>query len=147
MFSHREIWNAAIADPMAGGFAAFRNENNEIWIHQNSMIKMLPDNLRRMTKTQKQMCGCEHCIDGRALFQALMEWRNGCLKNFDDNVLHQTLGSYCPGVLFPYARQIVSDLVMNGGFQPLLLQPVNFDQLYAQQMQQAQQQAESATKQ
>ncbi len=69
------------------------------------------------------------------------------LKNFDENVLHQTLGSYCPGVLFPYARQMVSDLVMNGGFQPLLLQPVNFDQLYAQQMQQAQQQAESATKQ
>jgi len=69
------------------------------------------------------------------------------LKNFDENILHQTLGSYCPGVLFPYARQMVSDLVMNGGFQPLLLQPVNFDQLYAQQMQQAQQQAKSATKQ
>ncbi|HHL31434.1 MAG TPA: protein-export chaperone SecB [Oceanospirillales bacterium] len=69
------------------------------------------------------------------------------LKNFDEAVLHQTLGSYCPGVLFPYARQTVSDLVMNGGFQPLLLQPVNFDQLYAQQMQQAQQQAETATKQ
>ncbi|MBL4661643.1 MAG: protein-export chaperone SecB [Alcanivoracaceae bacterium] len=69
------------------------------------------------------------------------------LKNFDEGILHQTLGSYCPGVLFPYARQTVSDMVMNGGFQPLLLQPVNFDQLYAQQMQQAQQQSESATKQ
>ncbi len=69
------------------------------------------------------------------------------LKNFEEAILHQTLGSYCPGVLFPYARQSVSDLVMNGGFQPLLLQPVNFDQLYAQQMQQAQQQAQTATKQ
>ena len=69
------------------------------------------------------------------------------LANFEDNVKHQTLGSYCPNVLFPYARQMISELVMNGGFQPLLLQPVNFDQLYAQQMQQAQQQAQNATKQ
>ena len=50
------------------------------------MIKMLPENLRRMTKTQKQMCGCEHCIDGRSMFQSLMEWRNGCLKEFDDTI-------------------------------------------------------------
>ena len=69
------------------------------------------------------------------------------LNNFEDNVKHQTLGAYCPNVLFPYARQMISELVMNGGFQPLLLQPVNFDQLYTQQMQQAQQQAEAATKQ
>lgn len=69
------------------------------------------------------------------------------LKNFEENVLHQTLGSYCPNVLFPYVRQIVSDLVMQGGFQPLLLQPVNFDQLYAEQMMRAQKQAEESTKQ
>ena len=69
------------------------------------------------------------------------------LSNFEDQIKHQTLGSYCPNVLFPYARQMISELVMNGGFQPLLLQPVNFDQLYAQQMQQAQQQAQNATKQ
>ena len=60
--------------------------------------------------------------------------------------MYQTF-RYCPNVLFPYGRQVVSDLVMNGGFQPLLLQPVNFDQLYAQQMQQAQAQAQTATKQ
>jgi len=69
------------------------------------------------------------------------------LANFEENILHQTLGSYCPNVLFPYARQMIADLVMNGGFQPLLLQPVNFDQLYQEQMQQAQAQAATATKQ
>jgi len=72
------------------------------------------------------------------------------LTNFADNVLHQTLGTYCPNVLFPYARQMISELVTSGGFQPLLLQPVNFDQLYAQQLQQAQAQqaeAQAATKQ
>ena len=44
------------------------------------------------------------------------------------------LGAYCPNVLFPYARQQVAEMMMNGGFQPLLLQPVNFDQLFAEQM-------------
>jgi preprotein translocase subunit SecB len=37
-------------------------------------------------------------------------------------------------VLFPYARQIVSDLIQNGGFPPFLLQPINFESLYAEQM-------------
>jgi len=56
---------------------------------------------------------------------------------FPQEELNAVLGSYCPSVLFPYARQIVSDLVQNGGFPPLLLQPINFDALYAEQMQQA----------
>ncbi len=69
------------------------------------------------------------------------------MQNFADQALHQTLGVYCPNVLFPYVRQQVSDLVMAGGFQPLMLQPVNFEQMYNQQMQQAQEQAASSTKQ
>lgn len=69
------------------------------------------------------------------------------MQNFNDQALHQTLGVYCPNVLFPYVRQQVSDLVMSGGFQPLMLQPVNFEQMYAQQMQQQAQQAATETKQ
>ena len=55
------------------------------------------------------------------------------------------LGSYCPNLLFPYAREAVSDLVSKGGFPPMLLAPVNFDGLYAQHLQQMQQNPESAT--
>lgn len=58
---------------------------------------------------------------------------------FDQDNLATVLATYCPNVLFPFARQVVSDLVLNGGFPPLLLQPINFDALYAQQQQQAQQ--------
>ena len=43
------------------------------------------------------------------------------------------LATYCPNVLFPYARQVVSDLIQNGGFPPFLMQPINFDALYAEQ--------------
>lgn len=45
------------------------------------------------------------------------------------------LGSFCPNILFPYAREAVSDLVVRGGFPQLLLAPVNFDALYAKHLQ------------
>ncbi|MEM9532276.1 MAG: protein-export chaperone SecB [Pseudomonadota bacterium] len=56
------------------------------------------------------------------------------LGGFEQEQLQATLGAYCPTILFPYARQQISELVSHGGFQPLLLQPVNFDQLYADQV-------------
>jgi preprotein translocase subunit SecB len=41
-------------------------------------------------------------------------------------------GSYCPGSLYPFAREAIADIVTRGGFPQLLLQPINFDALYAQ---------------
>lgn len=40
------------------------------------------------------------------------------------------LGAYCPNILFPYAREAISELVTKGGFPAFLLQPVNFDAIY-----------------
>lgn len=48
--------------------------------------------------------------------------------------LGPTLGSYCPSILFPYSRQIVSDLVTRGGFPQFILAPVNFEALYAKSL-------------
>jgi preprotein translocase subunit SecB len=48
--------------------------------------------------------------------------------------LRQMLGSFCPSILFPYAREVISDTVVRGGFPQLILAPVNFDALYAQHM-------------
>ena len=44
--------------------------------------------------------------------------------------LGPTLGSYCPGILFPYAREFISNLAIRGGFPSLILAPVNFEKLY-----------------
>ena len=68
-------------------------------------------------------------------------------KNFSDAQLHRMLGSYCPNVLFPYARELISDMVTRGGFPPLYLAPINFDVLYDQQLQkkQAEQKTTSST--
>lgn len=49
--------------------------------------------------------------------------------------LKYMLGSFCPNILFPYARETVSDLVVRSGFPQLLLSPVNFDAMYARHMQ------------
>ena len=53
---------------------------------------------------------------------------------FDQRNTEALLATYCPNVLFPYARQAVGDLVQNGGFPPYYLQPINFEQLYAEQL-------------
>lgn len=58
------------------------------------------------------------------------------VAGFNEQASHAVMNTLCPGTLFPYARQLISSLVADGGFPPLTLQPVNFDQLYAQRMQQ-----------
>ena len=60
------------------------------------------------------------------------------ISNFPKEQLHQMLGSFCPNILSAYAREVVSDLVVRGGFPQLILAPVNFDALYAQHLEQQQ---------
>lgn len=67
------------------------------------------------------------------------------INGFPNDQLHQMLGSFCPNILFPYAREVVSDIVVRGGFPQLILAPVNFDALYAQHME-SQQSGEGASK-
>lgn len=62
------------------------------------------------------------------------------LSGFDDAQLGQVLGAYCPNILFPYARATITDLVVRGSFPQILLNPVNFDMLYAEHLRQQQEQ-------
>ncbi|MDY6828802.1 MAG: protein-export chaperone SecB [Pseudomonadota bacterium] len=50
----------------------------------------------------------------------------------NNNELGRALGSFCPNLLFPYARELIDSLTTRGGFPPLMLAPVNFDALYAE---------------
>ena len=52
------------------------------------------------------------------------------MQNLSEDDTKRAIASICPGVLFPYARSMVSQLVSQGGFPQLLLPPVNFDALY-----------------
>ena len=77
----------------------------------------------------------EATVENRAVF--LVEIHQAGLfsiSGFDERELAAVLGSYCPSILFPYARAAVSDMAMKGGMPMLLLQPVNFDAIYAQSL-------------
>jgi len=58
------------------------------------------------------------------------------IQGLPDEELAHLLGAYCPNLLFPYAREVVSDLVTKGSFPQLVLQPVNFEALFAQHQKQ-----------
>ena len=64
------------------------------------------------------------------------------VAGFEKPQLDAMLGSYSPNILFPYVREVVSELVNKGGFPQLILQPVNFDAVYSQHLQQRQAQQE-----
>lgn len=57
---------------------------------------------------------------------------------------HHALGAFCPNILFPYARETIDSLVVKASFPALMLAPVNFDALYAQQLEKLQQEAAAA---
>lgn len=54
------------------------------------------------------------------------------IPDLPEDALPPVLGSYCPSILFPYLREVVSDLSVRGGFPQLVLKPVNFEALYRQ---------------
>jgi len=57
------------------------------------------------------------------------------IQNVPNDALEPMLGIGCPNILYPYAREAVSDAVLRAGFPPLMLQPVNFEAMYMQQRQ------------
>jgi preprotein translocase subunit SecB len=58
------------------------------------------------------------------------------ISGFDESEQKYLLGGQAMTVLFPYAREVISDMSIRGGFPPLILSPVNFDALYQQHLQQ-----------
>jgi preprotein translocase subunit SecB len=60
------------------------------------------------------------------------------MRNVAADDLKPLLGIACPTILFPYLREAISDLVIRGGFPPVVLAPVSFEALYMQRLQQEQ---------
>ncbi len=68
------------------------------------------------------------------------------IVGFDAEEMGPMVNSFCPNILFPYARECISDLVNRGSFPQLVLAPINFDAIYAQHLERQQQQAAGAEK-
>ena len=58
------------------------------------------------------------------------------IKGFIEEQKQEIMGVVCPGILFPYVREVVSNTIARGSFPQLLLDPINFEGLYRQQMEQ-----------
>lgn len=67
------------------------------------------------------------------------------IANVDQEMLKLVMQITCPNVLFPYAREAISDMIGRAGYQTVYLQPVNFETLYQQQMAQQQAAAEKTS--
>lgn len=57
------------------------------------------------------------------------------IRNVPAENIEMIMGITCPNILFPYARESVSDLIVRAGFQPVILNPINFEALFEQQKQ------------
>ena len=56
------------------------------------------------------------------------------IKNIPENMLQPVLSVDCPTLLFPFVRRIIADIVRDGGFPPLMLDPIDFGRLYSQNL-------------
>ena len=63
------------------------------------------------------------------------------LANVPENAIAAVLSIECPRLLFPFARRIIAEVTRDGGYPPLLLDPIDFAQLYKRQIMEAQQSA------
>ena len=100
----------------------------EMSTQSNLLSENVYENVLRMTVTAK--------IDDKTAF--LVEVHQAgifTLMNFTKERLDYMFNGFCPSILFPYARENISTMVARGGFQPLILSPINFDAVYAQQVQ------------
>lgn len=105
-------------------------------------VNVLENNLTEVTLTVTVTVKCKETT---AYLVEVTQAGIFSLIGFSDQEMGPMLGSFCPNILFPYSREVVSDLVAKGGFPQLLLAPVNFDALFAQHMQQQQAQQAPST--
>lgn len=66
------------------------------------------------------------------------------IAGYEKDDISALTGSFCPNVLFPYAREAAASMIQKGGFPEFVLQPINFDALYLKQLQAKQAEAEKA---
>jgi preprotein translocase subunit SecB len=126
------VKDASFESPSSPESFAFKKWEPKIDLNINNSSKKLEEGLYeavlRITLTATHQEATAFLVE---VHQAGMFAVNG----FDDTELQYLLSSQCMNILFPYAREVISDLTVRGGFPPVILSPVNFDALYQQHLQ------------
>ncbi len=113
-----------------------------IQLNLNQKVQTLGDNVYEVVLTVTLTCKVN---DKTAYLAEVQQAGIFGMVGFDPATLHAMLGTFAPNALFPYARQAISTLVLDGGFPPFVLQPVNFDQIDAETMRRRAQEQPAAT--
>jgi preprotein translocase subunit SecB len=81
------------------------------------------------------MLDAKATVEGKVIFAAEIKYAGVFrLENFPPAMLHPAVLIECPRMLFPFARQILADASRNGGFPPLMLDPIDFASMYQKRM-------------
>lgn len=106
--------------------------------------------VKRMAETDFEVAlkiGAEALIKEKPMFVAEIEYAGLFrLVNIPEADLEAVLVIECPRQIFPFARRILADVTRDGGFPPLLIDPIDFVSLYQQRREQMAQQVEGAAK-
>ncbi|ARJ66422.1 protein-export chaperone SecB [Magnetospirillum sp. ME-1] len=107
-------------------FIEMQGKNPEIPIHVDVNVANVGNNAYEVVLHLK----VEALLDGKALFILELAYAGVFTLNLPEEQIHPVLLIECPRLLFPFARNIVADMTRDGGLPPLLLQPLDFVQLY-----------------
>ncbi|MCF6776335.1 protein-export chaperone SecB [Thiotrichales bacterium 19X7-9] len=134
-FQIHKIYVKDISFEVPQGSHAFRNEwKPELNVQLNSQFTKMEEADHYevvLVVTCDVKCGDEIAFKAEIHQAGIFS-----ISNLDQTQLDHALKSFCPNILYPYAREVISDVVMKGGFPQLCLSPVNFDMLYQQESQQ-----------
>ncbi len=133
-FSVEKIYIKDLSFEVPGAPAVFNDPSQpQLQMNLNQRVQRLADNAYEVVLGITLTC----TVAERTAYLAEVQQAGVFgLAGFDDATLDGMLGVHCPNVLYPYARQTVSDLIQAGGFPPFLMQPINFEALYAEGLRQ-----------
>ena len=105
--------------------------NPEVKVNMRTANKRLDDGQIEVVLTVT----AEATAENRSMFLAEVHQAGlFSVSGFNEAEMAAIMASYCPSILFPYSREVISDLIMKGSMPALLLQPVNFDMIFAQSL-------------
>jgi preprotein translocase subunit SecB len=133
-FTVEKIYVKDVSFEVPGAPAIFtENVQPDLQLNLNQRVQRLNDNAFEVVLGVTLTCKAG---DKTAYVAEVQQAGIFGLMGLDPQAIDVLLGTQCPNILFPYVRQLVSDLVQAGGFPPFFLQPINFEALYAETLRQ-----------
>ena len=133
-FTVEKIYVKAVSFEVPGAPAIFtENVQPELQLNLNQRVQRLGENAFEVVLGVTLTCKAG---DKTAYVAEVQQAGIFGLMGLEAQAVDVLLGTQCPNILFPYVRQLVSDLVQAGGFPPFFLQPINFEALYAESLRQ-----------